>query len=150
DLLYELRQAVQERRIVEFDYQPSRDDDDDLRHHCFEPYEVYPREGHLYLRGYSRYTVSQRYGERPGKHYNLRVGRIIMDSFTHSDEHFIVERPHPEYPVHYILSRKLAKDGGSTLFRETQRETLPDGRIEIHAHADDPFEAMRKLLGYGA
>jgi len=61
-----------------------------------------------------------------------------------------VERQRPRYLVHYILSRKLTKDGGSMNFVEIERRPLLDGRLEIRAWCDNTFTARRRLLGYGA
>jgi predicted DNA-binding transcriptional regulator YafY len=148
-VLHVLRRAIQERRLAVFEYQPNRSDDDDRRRHTVEPYEIYPQDGHLYLRCYAIHTIGP-FGETPGNHYHLRIGRIVPESITLSDDHFTLERQRPRVTVHYVLSRKLAKDGGSVTFNEIERRTLLDGRVEIRANTDSAFSAVRKLLGYGA
>ena len=148
DVVAMLRQAVRDRSIVVFEYGASRTDDK-LCQHTVEPYEVHSSEGHLYLRCYAVKTIGPG-GETPGRHYELRVGRILPDTLSLSNDRFTAERPRPRVMVHYILSRKLAKDGGSVNFDEIERRSLLDGRLEIRAWYDSSFAARRRLLGYGA
>ena len=75
--------------------------------------------------------------------------RIVPESLLVLDEHYLAERLRPRYLVHYILSAKLAKGGGSFSFDEEARLPYLDGRLEIRAYTEKPFEAMRKLLSYG-
>src|SRR5258708_38235799 len=128
DVLAVLRQAVRERLLVTFAYQPARGDDDERRQHTVEPYETYVHDGHMYLRCYAVRTLGP-YGETPGNHYDLRIGRIVPDTMVLSDQRFTVERPRPRVFVHYLLSRKLAKDCGSVNFDEIERRIQLDGRI---------------------
>lgn len=147
---HRLRQAIQERHIIQFDYLPSRPDDDLVRSHIAEPYELFIQEGHLYLRAFPRQTTSVYGTFTHDTQFEYRVGGIIPDSIQLLDEHFLGERQQKLYSVHYILSRKLTKRGGSTSFDEIKRHLLPDGRLEIVAQTPKPFDAMRKLLSYGA
>ncbi len=150
DVLATLRQAVRDRRLVTFDYQPSRDDDDSRRHHVVEPYTVYVQDGHLYLHCYAVQTVGPKGQALANTHHHLRIGRIAADTLGVLDEHYSAERPPPRIAVHYVLSKKLAKDGGSVNFDEIERIPYLNGSLEIRATTERPFEAIRKLLSYGA
>lgn len=144
-----LFEAKQKHRILEFDYLPARDDDDEPRRHCIEPYDLFFRDGHFYLLGFCLHTTSYLGCFPQNKHREYRVGRVVAGSVQTTPKRFTIRHPEPQYQVHYILSAKLAKYGASVSFNEQERRLLPDGRIEILATTPNHFRAVRHLLGYG-
>ena len=146
----QLWRAQKDRFIVEFDYLPARDDDDDVRHHRVEPYRIHVDDGHLYLYAYSL-DVKGPYGEfAQNQHRDYRIGRIVKGSLHVQSKRFPRLRVPRRYEVHYILSQRIASRGASYSFEgELSRTWLEDDRLEIRASTTRPLQAVQRLLRYG-
>jgi WYL domain len=146
----QLLMAKRDRRLVEFDYRPARDNDPIIVHHVIEPNEIYANDGHLYLTGFCLQRSASQGFQTPKQHFDYRLGRIVVDSLIVLEEQFIIWRQRKQYPVHYILSAKLASGGGSRTFEdEVSRKLRLDGRLEIIARTPRLLQAVQRLLRYG-
>ncbi len=144
-----LRLAVQQRRVIIFDYLPPRQDDE-LRQHLMEPYEIYVEDGHFYLMGFCRQTTSYLGSFEQNRHFDYRIGRIQPDSIQLCDETYTHQRARQLYRVHCILSEKLVKGGASQIFdQELEKRQRADGCLEVIATTARPLRAVQKLLRYG-
>lgn len=137
---------IRERQVIRFQYQSSGGN---IAIFEMEPYRIKPQEGHLYLIGYCRKIYEGDQVHRVNDHRKLRLGSIYIDTIEITGEFYKIEHRPRSYRVHYILSKKLARRPSVT-FNTLHERRLSDGRLEIVASTDSPFDAMRKLLSYGA
>jgi predicted DNA-binding transcriptional regulator YafY len=146
-----IEQALTTKRILQFDYLASTADAEQPRLHRVVPHQVILRDEHLYLVCYGLYN---RQGEQEFWNVGemrLRITAILTNENLRvlPDQAPPVNRPRPNYPLHYILSGPLAKRTPSPRFEQMAFHRLANGDLEVTAMADSYWEAARILVGYG-
>lgn len=154
DVELKLRQALIERRRVEFDYLSPKYADEQCRRHVvdiFEPYYFDPVGGHYYVYGWCRYSVGPQGHKTVDAYRHFRLGRIQAVRLL---PHKLPPSPPDvkQIPIVYHLSAKVARYG------VTQRRWIainhidpqPDGSAIIHGKTTNTFWSIQELMHYGA
>lgn len=143
--------AIRARRLLRFSYASPIHERDEPRIHTVEPYTLFFRGGHYYLRAYCRRWVAPD-GYSGGSFWAspYRLDYILPDAIELQRSFEPRPQQRPLHTIRYKLSPKIVRGGISRYFSNMQAgEPDADGWVTVTAETDNLFDAHRILLGYG-
>jgi len=146
-----VRYAVQQRRIIEFEYLSPQHKHPEPRRHRVEPDELQFERGHYYLKGFClRWQNPQGY-KGGGRPFSYRRDHILSKDFELLPDRVKVDQRRQRLmPIRYRVAPRLWRSGLTRHFEEMiASEPDSEGWVEIQAKTDDLFQAHRTLLAYG-
>jgi predicted DNA-binding transcriptional regulator YafY len=135
------------REQVTFDYRSPYTSDDAAVSHCVHPYELFYRDGHLYLEAF---CVECGIPELSERYVLYRVDRMVAGTVKRGHVQLPPTRkPRRTYLLRYRLDPQVARQRDIALwFPDSRVEFLLDGAAFVTAMTSDLWQARQILLRY--